>query len=77
MADFCSRCESSGNWDIDLLEIALNLELGHSANFLCEGCVAVAIYKDDKGFIYLVRKVGQEYKPELVSFEELQNWERT
>lgn len=54
MADFCSNCEPE-YFDIDLTEIALDLDRGHSVNVLCEGCNIRTIYKDETGLLYLGR----------------------
>jgi hypothetical protein len=58
MADFCSQCSPfEGEFDIDLKEIAIDLEPGHSESFLCEGCNNRAVYKDLAGFIYIGKEV--------------------
>jgi len=46
--------------DIDLFDLALNLENGRSESFICEGCNNRAVYKDEEGFIYLAREINRE-----------------
>ena len=67
MAEYCSQCMFLGEYDIDLQMLALELEPGHSINFLCEGCENRAIYKDEEGKLYLLRKD----KLHPVNFDEL------
>ena len=46
--------------DIDLFEIALDLENGRSESFICEGCNNRAVYKDEEGLLYLAREINRE-----------------
>jgi len=55
MAEYCSQCNITGDLDIDLHKLALEVEEGHSFNFLCEGCDNRAIYKDEDEKLYLLR----------------------
>ena len=57
MADFFSVC-SPVNFDINLMDIGL--DLSHSESILCEGCNIIAIYKDEKGTIYLGGRIDSE-----------------
>lgn len=70
MAEFCSRCEPEFN-DLDLIEIALELESGHSEQFICEGCGCRGIYKDEEGLLYLIFKEDEEVKLTSVQLEQL------
>ena len=72
MAEFCSQCETDGNWDIDLLQIALELKKGYSIPFLCEGCNGRALYKDEQGLLYLAKKVEDKIELFKTNLEELQ-----
>lgn len=74
MAEYCSQCSPfklNGEWDIDLLQIALKLEPGRSESFLCEGCNNRAVYKDEKGLLYLGKQEGKEINLHPVAVEEL------
>ncbi len=55
MADFCSKCEET-YFDINLAQLALELDREHSINFICECCNRRCIYKDAEGLIYLGTK---------------------
>jgi hypothetical protein len=57
--------------DHDLFKIALSLEPGRSATFLCEGCDIRGVHKDEEGHIYLVRDVEGEMEFERVEVETL------
>lgn len=59
MAEFCSICEPN-YFDINLPEMALDLEPGHSENILCEGCNVRALYKDESGILFLAKLVDNE-----------------
>ena len=54
MADFCNKCAHE-LWgedfepEIDVSKIANQLPTGHYISVLCEGCVMVAISKDETG----------------------------
>ena len=50
------KCNVTGDYDIDLHKLALNVDEGHSIGFLCEGCYNRAIYKDEEGKLYILRK---------------------
>ncbi len=68
MSEYCSQCSPfDGEYDIDLHILALEVKPGHSINFLCEGCDKRAIYKDEDGKLYLLRKD----KLHPVNFDEL------
>lgn len=72
MAEYCSQCSPfNGQFDIDLFQIALALSREHSSAFICEGCNIKAIYKDEKGLIYLIRYEDDEYKYCPVNIEDL------
>lgn len=71
MSDFCSQCSPFPESDIDLFKIALHLNNGRSWSFICEGCNNRAIYKDDKGLLYLAKQEGNELKMHPVRLEEL------
>ena len=60
MSEYCSKCSPFENdYDIDLAEIALKLDNERSVNIFCEGyCKIRAIYKDEKGNLYLAREVN-------------------
>jgi len=76
MSEYCSQCspfKSEQDWDIDLFEIALNLDNGHSENFICEGCNNRAIYKDEAGKIYLAKQKSNELEFAEVKLEDLMN----
>jgi len=70
MAEFCSRCEPEYN-DLDLMEMALELEPGYSEQFICEGCGCRGIYKDDEGLLYLIFKEGKEVELRQVNIEDM------
>ena len=67
MVEYCSQCNVTGEFDIVLHKIALEVEEGHSIYFLYEGCNNMAINKDDEGKLYLLRKS----KLYPVNFDEL------
>lgn len=47
MSDYCSQCSPFRDYcDIDLFQIAIDLENGHSESFLCEGCNNRGLYMD-------------------------------
>lgn len=74
MAEFCSQCspfKEQGEWDIDLAEIALDLENGHSESFICEGCNNRAVYKDEDGNLFLAKEIEKEIVFEPVAIEYL------
>jgi hypothetical protein len=57
MSEYCSQCNPFvSEYDIDLHILALKVEPGHSINFLCEGCDNRALYKDEDGKLYILRK---------------------
>ena len=60
MAEFCSQCEPES--DNDLMQMALELEVGHSINFFCEGCNTRGIYKDESGNLFLANQGEKEIK---------------
>jgi hypothetical protein len=70
MAEFCSKCEPE-YWDIDLVQIALDLEPGHSESFLCEGCNIRGIYKDDYGYYFFARNINGKIELEKVIIEKI------
>jgi hypothetical protein len=74
MSEYCSQCspfKKQGEWDIDLIKIALHLKNGHSKNILCEGCSNRAIYKDEEGHLFLAKQVYDEHKLFPVNIEDL------
>ena len=65
MSEYCSQCspfKESNDYDIDLIKLSLKVKRGRSINFLCEGCNNRAIYKDEKGFLYLAKQENKEIK---------------
>lgn len=72
MADYCSQCSPfKGKFDIDLFKKALKLKRGHSVSFICEGCNNRAIYKDEKGLLYLAKLNRTEIELQPISIEQL------
>ncbi len=74
MSEYCSQCspfKEEGEYDIDLFEIALNLEQGRSESFICEGCNNRGVYKDEKGNLFLAKNENGETKLINVLIEEL------
>ena len=73
MSEYCSKCSSFENdYDIDLAEIALKLDDERSVNIFCEGyCKIRAIYKEEKGNLYLEREVNGDVNLEPTTIEEL------
>jgi hypothetical protein len=72
MAEYCSQCSPFNNeFDIDLFNIALNLEKGHSESFICEGCYNRGIYKDENGNLFLAKQEQIEIKLHPVKVEDL------
>ena len=72
MPEYCSQCSPFKNrFDIDLFKIALKLKKGHSASFLCEGCENRAVYKDDKGLLYLAKVINGETELVDILIEDL------
>lgn len=63
MAEYCSQCSPFENrHDIDLFLLALLLKRGRSRSFICEGCANRAIYKDEKGKLYIAKLENGELK---------------
>ncbi len=65
MAEFCTKCakEHFGDNvkpDIDVDQIFSELEAGTYVNVLCEGCVMVAIAKDQSNNLVIAREVDGE-----------------
>ena len=72
MSEYCSQCSPFKNsYDIDLFKIALKLKKEYSTSFLCEGCENRAVYKDDKGLLYLAKVVNGETELIEVTLEDL------
>lgn len=72
MAEFCSQCSPFGDqYDIDLFEIAMNLEPGYSEAFVCEGCNIRGVYKDEERKVYLAKEVNKEIELKEVLVETL------
>lgn len=79
MADFCNRCsnelfDEECQPDIDVYEIAKNLTPGHFMPVLCEGCVMLAVLKDEDESI----KIGYAESDEpsaLIKWMPLSEWE--
>tara|TARA_B110000046_G_scaffold177699_1_gene204826 strand:+ start:633 stop:857 length:225 start_codon:yes stop_codon:yes gene_type:complete len=72
MSDYCSICSPfDDGYDIDLAKVALELDNGHSSNVLCEVCNIKAVYKDEKGNIYLAKEVKNEIELESTTIEKL------
>ena len=72
MAEYCSQCSPFENeFDIDLFEIALELESGFSESFICEGCNIRAVFKDESGSLYLAKQEGEELNLTPVKIEDL------
>lgn len=54
MSEYCSQCSPfKPHFDINLVEIALELEKGESEYFICEGCENRGIFKDLEGRLFL------------------------
>ncbi len=70
MADFCSICEPDF-FDINLTEIALELDPGRSESFICEGCNLRAVFKNESNALYLGRLVDGELVLEPIHIEDL------
>lgn len=69
---YCSQCSPFKYlWDIDLFNIAINLEPGHSENFICTGCNNRSVYKDEKGYLYLAKQHGTEFKLLPINIDEI------
>jgi len=72
MSEYCCKCSPFlPDYEIDLAEIALKVEKGHSENVICEGCNIKAIYKDDAGLLYLAKEVDGEIQLESITIEKL------
>ncbi|GAB3179475.1 hypothetical protein GCM10027291_45740 [Telluribacter humicola] len=71
MAEFCSECTPFEYPDIDLAAIALDLSPGRSESFICEGCNNRAVYKDEKGGLYLAKAEDGVIKLHPVIIEQL------
>lgn len=72
MADYCSKCSPfEGEFEIDLLKIALRLKNGHSELVMCEGCNIRGVYKDEGGKLYLARAEKNEVNLYPVAIEDL------
>ena len=73
MSEYCSNFSPFENeYDIDLAEIALRLDDECSVNIFCEGyCTIRAIYKEEKGNLYLEREVNGDVNLEPTTIEEL------
>lgn len=74
MSEYCSQCspfKEEQEWDIDLTQIALNLKNGRSESFICEGCNNRTLYKDERGLLYIGKKIDTEIKLFPVKLEEL------
>jgi hypothetical protein len=54
-----------------LFKIVLKLKKGYSTSFLSEGCENRAVYKDDKGLLYLAKRIKGEIELFEVSLEDL------
>ncbi len=73
MAEFCSQCADKcfEYADIDLFRIAISLNKGRSANFICEGCNNRALYKDEEGKLYLAKLIDKKIRLVPVKIDEL------
>lgn len=72
MSTYCSKCSPfDGQFDINLLKMALRLNPGESENFLCDGCSNCGLYKDDLGNLYIAVRDDTEIKMRPVAVEEL------
>jgi hypothetical protein len=77
MADFCNKCSNEmfgedSQPDIDVYEISKTLKPGYYQPVLCEGCVMVAVAKNDEGLIEIARE-GQDGQ---INFIPLEEWEK-
>jgi len=70
MAEFCSGCTHKF-FDINLAEIAIDLERGNSENFICEDCNRRCVYKDEIGRIFIGFEVDGELNLQPVFIENL------
>jgi len=72
MSDFCTNCTPfTGEADIDLFLLALNLQPGYSRTFICEGCSNRGVYKDVTGRLYLAKQLDRDITLHSVAIEEL------
>ena len=72
LSEYCSQCSPfKKSYDIDLFKIALKLKKGYSTSFLCEGCENRAVYKDEKGLLYLAKVINDETELIEVKLEDL------
>jgi hypothetical protein len=59
MSEYCSQCspfKSLGEYDFDLFKMAVKVKRCRSISFVCEGFNNRAIYKDENGNLFLVKK---------------------
>ena len=71
MAEYCSQCTPFDVSDIDLMEMAIELEKGHSKSFICEGCNNRGLFKDETGRLFLAKLSNGEVELHPVNLEEL------
>ena len=56
MSEYCSQCSPfKPHFDINLFEIALELENGKTEHFICEGCKNRGIHKNSVGGLFLLK----------------------
>ena len=70
---YCSRCANSQDIraDYNLAELALNLYRGVSTPIDCADCNIKALYKDEKGLIYLGYLIDGATELKAVNVEDL------
>jgi hypothetical protein len=81
MAEFCNYCAEE-MWgeeikpDIDIFEIAKDLQPNTYQPVLCEGCGMAAVGVNDKGGIWIATREA-ELGEQIVEWKEFDEWKRT